>query len=614
MAEMTQPIRSNNTGAQRASTHWAFWIPPVLVALIIVAATLLVLAFELSYANRIYPGITVWQTDLSGLTYEQAVGLVEQSFPYTSQPALTLRDGEQVWQVRPSEVGARLDADKVVSRAFNLGRTGNLAERLQSQAELWRNGYNLSPIVVFNPAAARAYLGNLAVTVNQPAQDAGIRLEGTTVITTPAVTGRKLDPEPVIIAMQDTIHAMQSAEIVLPVHPVQPSLAEVTLPAREVQQLLSHPIELVELGPNGETLRTWPIEPAALAQMVSLRRVQDQIQVKLDENQLRAIVDPLAPDVALPAVDGRYIFDDETQKLAPLVSSVDGRELDSQAMVGQIMQQAFTDNRRVPLVFRPIKAKYYDGLAPQDIGITGLVAEGITYFKGSSAARIKNIKVAASKFHGVILAPGETFSFNYYLGDVSLNEGYEEGLIIYEGRTIKGVGGGVCQVSTTVMRAAFQAGFPIVERWPHAYRVSWYEKGFGPGLDATVFAPLVDFKFTNDTPYHLLIETYTNETEGRLTFKFYSSSDGRQVTIGTPEVYNVVAHGPDIYEDDPSLPAGSVQQVDWAVDGADVIVRRTVERDGVILHEDQVYTHYLPWQAIFKVGPKLPEEPPAPTP
>jgi vancomycin resistance protein YoaR len=212
--------------------------------------------------------------------------------------------------------------------------------------------------------------------------------------------------------------------------------------------------------------------------------------------------------------------------------------------------------------------------------------------------------VAASKFHGIIIEPGATFSFNQFLGDVSVEEGYEEALIIYDGRTIKGVGGGVCQVSTTALRAAFQAGFPVVERWPHAYRVSWYEKGFGPGLDATVFAPLVDFKFTNDTAFHLLIETYTNVTDGILVFKFYSTSDGRKVTISPPEVSNVTPHGPDIYEPDPTLPPGAMQQVDWAVDGADVIVRRLVERDGQVLYQDSLFTRYQPWQAVFKVGPQ----------
>ena len=188
------------------------------------------------------------------------------------------------------------------------------------------------------------------------------------------------------------------------------------------------------------------------------------------------------------------------------------------------------------------------------------------------------------------------------LGDVSLDKGYAEALIIFNGRTVKGVGGGVCQVSTTAFRAAFNGGYPIIERWPHAYRVGWYERGFGPGLDATVFSPYVDFKFKNDTPYHILIEAYANDAAGRLTFKFYSTSDGRQVTISEPIVENVIPHPEDKIEEDPTLPAGTRQQVDYAADGADVTVKRTVTRDGQVISEDRVFTRYQPWQAIFKVG------------
>ena len=102
------------------------------------------------------------------------------------------------------------------------------------------------------------------------------------------------------------------------------------------------------------------------------------------------------------------------------------------------------------------------------------------------------------------------------MGNISLDNGYAEALIIYNGKTITGVGGGVCQVSTTLFRTAFFAGYPIVERNAHAYRVHYYEQTatgydhFMAGLDATVYFPLVDLKFTNDRPYWLLMETYFN--------------------------------------------------------------------------------------------------------
>jgi vancomycin resistance protein YoaR len=196
------------------------------------------------------------------------------------------------------------------------------------------------------------------------------------------------------------------------------------------------------------------------------------------------------------------------------------------------------------------------------------------------------------------------------LGDVSLDTGYAEALIILGNRTIQGVGGGVCQVSTTLFRTAFFGGYPIVERHPHAYRVSYYELTRSgnvdedlAGLDATVFVPVVDFKFTNDTPNWLLMETYVNAAARTLTWKFYSTSDGRTVEWHTTGPENVVEPPDPLYEENPDLAKGEIKQVDWEAEGADITVTRTVWRDGEAIYEDTFSTHYLPWRAVYQYGP-----------
>jgi vancomycin resistance protein YoaR len=203
------------------------------------------------------------------------------------------------------------------------------------------------------------------------------------------------------------------------------------------------------------------------------------------------------------------------------------------------------------------------------------------------------------------------------LGDVSLDSGYSEALIIYGNQTIKGVGGGVCQVSTTLFRTAFFSGYPIVERHPHAYRVYYYELNAAnqvvtrmAGLDATVYVPVVDFKFTNDTDNWLLMETYVNAAARKLTWKFYSTSDGRTVEWDTSGLQNIVEPEEAVYQENPDLDKGEINQIDWAVDGADVTVTRTVLRDGQVYLEDAFHTHYLPWRDVYEYGPgtKIPKD------
>jgi vancomycin resistance protein YoaR len=206
------------------------------------------------------------------------------------------------------------------------------------------------------------------------------------------------------------------------------------------------------------------------------------------------------------------------------------------------------------------------------------------------------------------------------LGDVSLDSGYAEAWIIFGDRTIKGVGGGVCQVSTTLFRTAFFGGYQIDERYSHAYRVGYYEQtrsgGYDStlaGLDATVFAPVVDFKFTNDTQYWLLMETYVDPGARTLIWKFYSTSDGRTVDWQTSGLTNIVPELDPLYEENSDLAKGEVRQVDWGVDGADVSITRTVTRSGQVIHQDDFYTHYVPWRDIFQYGPGTKDMPPEST-
>jgi len=236
------------------------------------------------------------------------------------------------------------------------------------------------------------------------------------------------------------------------------------------------------------------------------------------------------------------------------------------------------------------------------MGFDNLIVEATTYFNGSPEARVHNIDIAAAKFHGVVIPPGEIFSFNQYLGDVTAANGFEESLIIWGDRTDIGIGGGVCQVSTTVFRASLFGGFDIVERWAHGYRVGWYETKSGPGLDATIYVPDVDFRFRNDTDGFLLIQTEVDSVIGAITFRFYGPPTNREIIVGEPEEENITVPGEPTYQEDDSLPQGEVKQIEWEKEGVDVTVTRLVKEAEQTLHNDTFVSHYRPWQAVFLVG------------
>lgn len=241
-----------------------------------------------------------------------------------------------------------------------------------------------------------------------------------------------------------------------------------------------------------------------------------------------------------------------------------------------------------------------------DLGIEELIAEGKSDYSGSSADRIYNLKLAASKFHGILIPPGETFSFNKTIGDISSSTGYRPSYIIKNGKTVLGDGGGVCQVSTTAFRAALNAGLPIVERHAHAYRVSYYENDSKPGFDATIYTPSVDLRFTNDTPKHILIQTHVDEENRLLFFRLYGKKDNRMVEISDATVWDEAAPPEPRYEDDPNLPEGEQRQIEYAAYGAKSRFTYKVTKNGKVAFEKEFFSSYRPWGAVFLVG-KRPE-------
>jgi vancomycin resistance protein YoaR len=378
--------------------------------------------------------------------------------------------------------------------------------------------------------------------------------------------------------------------------------------------ILSQPLTITLPADDPAQAGPWTIEPSVLASMLVFERVETagtaQYQVRLDSASLLSYISSLAPSLARAPQNARFIFNDDTKQLEVIESATIGREVNIDASVEDIQKKLYAGEHSIALAMSYTNPPVTDQTKGEDIGIRELVHAETSYFYGSSQSRVQNIATAASKFHGLLVAPGETFSMASALGDITLDNGYAEALIIVGNQTLKGVGGGVCQVSTTLFRAAFFAGFPIVERYAHAYRVYYYEKVAGnrinsslAGLDATVFVPIVDFKFTNDTSNWLLMETYVVPESSSITWKFYSTSDNRRVEWDTTGLTNIVEAPEPLYRENPDLSNGEIKQVDWAADGADVTVNRIVYRNDAVYLQDTIYTHYQPWQDVYEYGP-----------
>jgi VanW like protein len=251
-------------------------------------------------------------------------------------------------------------------------------------------------------------------------------------------------------------------------------------------------------------------------------------------------------------------------------------------------------------------------LAP--VSAPRLISEGVSNFAYSPANRVINIKLMAKKLNGVTVPDGSTFSFDQIMGDVGVDAGWAEGLVIVGDETDPGLGGGICQVSTTTFRAAFWAGVPIVERHDHAYPVPYYTQGGAPeGFDATVWSPTLDFKFRNDTGAPLTITTRVDTASSQLYVDFYGKPVNRKVDMVGPFTSNRKPALPDKYVADKTIAPGQVDQTDYAHDGFDVSLKRTVTTPDGQVATDSFPSHYVPWRNIFHVAPGSPQLAPPPS-
>ena len=602
-------------------------VPQIMVALaggLLIFALLmgaLILGYSSHYADQIYPGVWVAGIDLSGLDPAEAAARLAKHFDYPESGKIILRDGEQFWLVSPSQLGFKLDPVSTAVAAYNIGRQGNPVTRVWQQFDAWYYGTSLTPQYILDESTTQSFLNGIAESTDLPVIEASLSVEDTTIVANPGQVGRTLE----IVATRDILveqlQTMQDGEIDLAIMETPPDILDASQPAETAQKILSAPLTLTYPDAQEGSHGPWTFEPDFLAGMLSIDKVSTpdgaSYQVGLDAEILRVFLENLAPELAQIRQNARFIFNDDTRQLEVIQPAVIGRSLNIDATLAAINQKLLTGEHTIPLEFTITQPEVGSQSTGEQLGITELVSAHTSYFYGSSAARIQNIQTAAAQFHGVLIPPGASFSMGETLGDVSLDNGYAEALIIFGDRTIEGVGGGVCQVSTTLFRTAFFGGFPISERYSHAYRVYYYElRADGgvntelAGLDATVYFPLVDFKFSNDTPYWLLMETYVNPAARTLTWKFYSTSDGRTVDWQTTGLQNVVEPPEPSYEENPELAKGEVKQVDWAVEGADVSVSRTVTRDGEVLYADTFHTHYMPWRAVYEYGPGTKGMPP----
>lgn len=364
---------------------------------------------------------------------------------------------------------------------------------------------------------------------------------------------------------------------------------DVELSTNEIEEILKNAPITLFYGEN-----QWLVSKKELQAWITFQKENNQVKVNLDLEKIKVFLTKIAGKIDQPVQEAKFKM--ENERVVEFQLAKEGRVLDLETSANKIKQYIASGVKEIGLEVVLQEPNFLNQEINQ-MGIKELIGVGESNFKGSPKNRIHNIGVGSKILNGVLIKPGEEFSLLKTLGDVSETNGYLPELVIKGDRTIPELGGGLCQIATTTFRVALNAGLPITQRRPHAFRVVYYEPA---GMDATIYTPSPDFKFINDYSSWLLLQTRIDGT--KLIFELYGTTDGRTVQLSEPILSNLTNPGPVQYVETETMAPGTKRLVERATPGADAEFTRTITFVNGEKKEEVWKSHYRPWPEMWLVG------------
>jgi vancomycin resistance protein YoaR len=590
---------------RRRGDGW-LWFALAVITLVVLGIAGGITSFYRSYEGRIYPNVSIQGIAVGEMTPEQAESALRLRYAAFLRQPVVITYGDRQWTPTLDELGMTFDFRGAVDAAYNAGRGRGVVDDVRELAAIWQHGLDVPLHVSYDETRAQAYLTQLAREIERAPADAQVRLDGAQVAIVGAVIGRQVLVDATLAHVSQQLQAFVPAMIPLQTREIPPRLDDATVAAARAQ------IETILQGPL--TLRVdkneyeWTV--ADLADMIIINRVPsaegDRIAVTLDQDMIARRIRQIADETEKPGTRPRVAWNNGDLKIVK--PGKPGLRLDEARARDMVIAAAMGRDRTLDLPMVPTDPPVTEANLHQ-LGIRELVSIGKSDFTGSAAYRVHNIGVGMQLLNGLLIAPGEEFSFNKNIGQINAANGFVEGAAIIQNRTQQEFGGGICQDSTTMFRAAFWAGLPITERWGHSFYISWYDKyalgprGNGPGLDATIFTGGPDLKFVNDTGAWLLIQAWSNPKTGVAQIELYGTKPNRTVDL-THKVYDhVPAPTEPVFVADPKVPRGTIKHTDKARGGMTIDVYRLVVENGAPRPPELFRTRFRPWPNIYTLNP-----------
>lgn len=561
--------------------------------------------------GRIHPGVWVGEVPVGSMTPDAARAAVSRAFSSAStKPVTVVYDGQR-WRVARADIDARIDATGSVDAAMAVGRHGGLGTRIAERISASFGGVTIRSLVQADERKTAAILDRMQRSVALASVDASVSVRGGTVTLLHARTGRRLERGRTRSALLGAfLTRSHAASLVVVPARVSVSDADARRAYADARRLLAGPVRItygkrivdipaatvagwvsVTRHPVSSTAGTASQSENATGSAGSPRMT---LAASFDPARIGNAVDVLVRGLEQPARDASFAAANGSVRIRP---SQIGRGPDLASLASELTTACLNGSTRSgTLRLTEVQPKLTTSAA-RAMGITSRLSTFTTQYSAGNAPRVNNVHLLAKALDSTLIAPGDVFSFNGTAGERTSAKGYVEAPAIVDGKLVPQLGGGVCQVGTTVFNAVFFSGLPVVERHNHSFYISHYPKG----RDATVSWGGPDFKFRNDTNHWILIRTAF--TSSSLTVALYGTDPGYVVSYTTGKFTKIVPFKVDEVKD-PTLAKGKRIVQDAGENGCDISVVRTVKHQGQLVRMDTFVSHYSAKVQTVRVGTK----------
>lgn len=501
-----------------------------ILAIIVLIA---VLTLEITGLNKVAYGVYVGNENIGGLKDAELKEKLNVILKNYDKSGVKINLKNISFSASFDEMGLQPEIANTVNSAFQAGRERNILTGVKNRALALMYGQDLKIEFTVNQEKFENFLRTKMSQTNIPAQDAKFVYDSKIITTQDEKSGNVIDSD---IFKSDLLNSVS----VLNKTPIKAKfkIAEPEITKKNLSPLLNEANVILNRAPyslSQNSKQKWEIDRDQMASWLQPNKTKNKIVLSLNENEIINFLVQISPSINRDPKNA--VLAVKNGRVTEFKLSESGLKLNIEASAEYIAKEILTGEQNITLKTDEVLPEIRTATI-ENLGITSLIAVGESDFSGSISSRAHNIKLGAAKLNGLLIKPGEEFSVVNSIGNTGPKEGYKAAYVIKNGKTITEYGGGICQVSTTIFRAAMLAGMEITERFPHSYPVQYYKP---QGFDAAIYGPHPDLRFINNTPSNILIQSRI--IDSKIYFDFYGTYDEREVKITGPIEYDKKSDG-----------------------------------------------------------------------